>query len=113
MRGQKARASVEVEKQGLPKYYRVHGAVLSAWLCLPVTATLLNVPQVPDVLLIIQTEMSLFANILGFSVFGLAARFGQLGIQKRNLLDSACKYFSDFKPITSHLIANLQTPGHT
>ncbi|KAF8628037.1 hypothetical protein AX15_004152 [Amanita polypyramis BW_CC] len=32
--------------------------------------------------------MSLLANILGFSVFGLAARMGQLGIQKRNLLDN-------------------------
>lgn len=32
--------------------------------------------------------MALLANILGFSVFGLAARVGQLGIQKRNLLDS-------------------------
>ncbi|OBZ72159.1 hypothetical protein A0H81_07637 [Grifola frondosa] len=30
--------------------------------------------------------MSLFTNIVGFSLFGLAARFGQLGIQKRNLL---------------------------
>ncbi|TFK40167.1 hypothetical protein BDQ12DRAFT_601911 [Crucibulum laeve] len=29
--------------------------------------------------------MSLLANVLGFSLFGLAARFGQLGIQKRNL----------------------------
>ncbi|KAF9052475.1 hypothetical protein BDZ89DRAFT_907657, partial [Hymenopellis radicata] len=28
--------------------------------------------------------MSLLANVLGFSAFGLAARFGQLGIQKRN-----------------------------
>ncbi|RDB25960.1 hypothetical protein Hypma_006645 [Hypsizygus marmoreus] len=32
--------------------------------------------------------MSLLANILGFSAFGLAARVGQLGIQKRNLLDN-------------------------
>lgn len=32
--------------------------------------------------------MSLFANILGFATFGLAARFGQLGIQKRNLFSS-------------------------
>ncbi|KAF8896277.1 hypothetical protein BD779DRAFT_1668099 [Infundibulicybe gibba] len=30
----------------------------------------------------------MFANILGFSLFGLAARLGQLGIQKRNLLDN-------------------------
>ncbi|KAG5635808.1 hypothetical protein H0H81_010056 [Sphagnurus paluster] len=32
--------------------------------------------------------MSLLANILGFSAFGLAARVGQLGIQRRNLLDN-------------------------
>ncbi|KAF8802465.1 hypothetical protein BYT27DRAFT_7196657 [Phlegmacium glaucopus] len=29
--------------------------------------------------------MSLLANIIGFSLVGLAARIGQLGIQKRNL----------------------------
>ncbi|EJD06833.1 uncharacterized protein FOMMEDRAFT_117834 [Fomitiporia mediterranea MF3/22] len=28
--------------------------------------------------------MALISNILGFSALGLAARFGQLGIQKRN-----------------------------
>ena len=33
--------------------------------------------------------MALFSTILGFSMFGLGARIGQLGIQKRNLLDSA------------------------
>ncbi|KAI1796873.1 hypothetical protein LXA43DRAFT_1089408 [Ganoderma leucocontextum] len=32
--------------------------------------------------------MSLFANIVGFSLFGLAARMGQLGIQKRPILDN-------------------------
>jgi len=32
--------------------------------------------------------MPLLANILGFSAFGLAARMGQLGIQKRNVLDN-------------------------
>ncbi|KAG6862534.1 hypothetical protein C0995_000082 [Termitomyces sp. Mi166 len=32
--------------------------------------------------------MSLLANILGFSAFGLAARIGQLMIQKRNILDN-------------------------
>lgn len=32
--------------------------------------------------------MSLLANILGFSAFGLAARIGQLMIQKRNILES-------------------------
>jgi len=31
--------------------------------------------------------MPLLANIIGGSLFGLAARLGQLGIQKRNLLD--------------------------
>jgi len=29
--------------------------------------------------------MSLLANVVGFSLVGLAARFGQLGIQKQNL----------------------------
>ena len=33
--------------------------------------------------------MSLLANVVGFSLFGLAARMGQLGIQKRPILDSA------------------------
>lgn len=33
--------------------------------------------------------MSLLANIVGFSLFGLAARVGQLGIQKRPIFDSA------------------------
>ncbi|KAJ3479526.1 hypothetical protein NLI96_g8993 [Meripilus lineatus] len=32
--------------------------------------------------------MSLLSNIVGFSLFGLAARFGQLGIQKRNLFEN-------------------------
>ncbi|KAI0078748.1 hypothetical protein K474DRAFT_801583 [Panus rudis PR-1116 ss-1] len=32
--------------------------------------------------------MSMLANIVGFSLFGLLARFGQLGIQKRNLFDN-------------------------
>ncbi|KAJ3565058.1 hypothetical protein NP233_g7888 [Leucocoprinus birnbaumii] len=32
--------------------------------------------------------MPMLSNILGFSLFGLAARFGQLGIQKRNLFDN-------------------------
>ncbi|RPD60138.1 hypothetical protein L226DRAFT_535071 [Lentinus tigrinus ALCF2SS1-7] len=32
--------------------------------------------------------MSLIANIVGFSLFGLAARVGQLGIQKRPLFDN-------------------------
>ena len=33
--------------------------------------------------------MALLSSILGFSLFGLGARVGQLGIQKRNLLESA------------------------
>ena len=33
--------------------------------------------------------MSLLANIVGFSLFGLAARVGQLGIQKRPIFESA------------------------
>ncbi|KAI8969499.1 hypothetical protein BD414DRAFT_428466 [Trametes punicea] len=32
--------------------------------------------------------MSLLSNIVGFSLFGLAARIGQLGIQKRNVLEN-------------------------
>ena len=32
--------------------------------------------------------MALLSSILGFSAVGLAARIGQLGIQKRNLFES-------------------------
>ncbi|KAI0749798.1 hypothetical protein C8Q80DRAFT_647386 [Daedaleopsis nitida] len=32
--------------------------------------------------------MSLLTNIVGFSLFGLAARVGQLGIQKRPMLEN-------------------------
>jgi len=32
--------------------------------------------------------MALLSTVLGFSVFGLASRFGQLAIQKRNLMES-------------------------
>ncbi|THH09179.1 hypothetical protein EW146_g8756 [Bondarzewia mesenterica] len=32
--------------------------------------------------------MALLSSVLGFSLFGLAARIGQLGIQKRNLFDN-------------------------
>ncbi|ETW83159.1 hypothetical protein HETIRDRAFT_316714 [Heterobasidion irregulare TC 32-1] len=32
--------------------------------------------------------MALLTSIFGFSLFGLAARLGQLGIQKRNLFDN-------------------------
>lgn len=41
--------------------------------------------------------MSLLANILGFSAVGLAARFGQLGIQKRNLFESTPILVSSLK----------------
>ena len=34
------------------------------------------------------TTMGLLSNIVGFSLFGLAARIGQLGIQKRNPFES-------------------------
>jgi|ERR1700722_6090789 len=53
--------------------------------------------------------MSLLSNIVGFSLFGLAARFGQLGIQKRSLISST------FTSQHSQLIADctLQDPlGH-
>jgi hypothetical protein len=32
--------------------------------------------------------MPLLTNIVGFSLFGLLSRFGQLGIQKRSLVDN-------------------------
>lgn len=32
--------------------------------------------------------MALLTTITGFSLFGLASRFGQLAIQKRNLMDN-------------------------
>ncbi|EIW57605.1 uncharacterized protein TRAVEDRAFT_48639 [Trametes versicolor FP-101664 SS1] len=32
--------------------------------------------------------MSLLTNIIGFSIFGFAARVGQLGIQKRGLFEN-------------------------
>jgi len=32
--------------------------------------------------------MALLSSILGFSLFGFGARIGQLGIQKRNLLEN-------------------------
>jgi hypothetical protein len=36
--------------------------------------------------------MALLSSILGFSLFGLSARVGQLGIQKRNLLESTSSF---------------------
>jgi len=38
--------------------------------------------------------MSLIANIVGFSLFGLAARFGQLGIQQKNLFHNMSGHFA-------------------
>ncbi|EPQ52886.1 hypothetical protein GLOTRDRAFT_101127 [Gloeophyllum trabeum ATCC 11539] len=32
--------------------------------------------------------MTVLTSVLGFSLFGLAARMGQLGIQKRNLMSN-------------------------
>ena len=37
-----------------------------------------------------RDAMAILGTIAGFSLFGLASRFGQLAIQKRNLMDSAC-----------------------
>ena len=42
-------------------------------------------------------SMALLSTVLGFSVFGLASRFGQLAIQKRNLMDSV--FFSSHPAI--------------
>jgi hypothetical protein len=39
-----------------------------------------------------STSMALLSSILGFSLFGLSARMGQLGIQKRNLLESTSSF---------------------
>lgn len=39
-----------------------------------------------------EENMALFTTITGFSLFGLASRFGQLAMQKRNLTDS--RFFS-------------------
>ena len=36
--------------------------------------------------------MALLSSIFGFSLFGLGARVGQLGIQKRNLLESTSSF---------------------
>lgn len=43
--------------------------------------------------------MALFTTIAGFSLWGLASRFGQLAIQKRNLMDSM--FFSFAIPFLS------------
>ena len=49
--------------------------------------------------------MALLSSILGFSLFGLGARIGQLGIQKRNILESACLHFppSTLNPLVPYL----------
>ncbi|KAG6334408.1 hypothetical protein ID866_4677 [Astraeus odoratus] len=38
--------------------------------------------------------MALLTTITGFSLFGLASRFGQLAIQRRNLMDSTSFSYS-------------------
>lgn len=42
--------------------------------------------------------MALLTSVLGFSLFGLSARFGQLGIQKRNLFDSEYSGWPRYPP---------------
>lgn len=46
-------------------------------------------------------SMALISTVLGFSAFGLASRFGQLAIQRRNLMDSVL--FSTEYPTSIHL----------
>jgi hypothetical protein len=46
--------------------------------------------------------MPMLSSILGFSLFGLSARIGQLGIQKRNLLESMSSFPSS--PSSTHKI---------
>ena len=55
--------------------------------------------------------MSLLANIVGFSLVGLAARFGQLGIQKQNLFKSV--YLFRIVPVSflAPLILSFIDPG--
>ena len=47
--------------------------------------------------------MALLSSILGFSLFGLSARIGQLGIQKRNLLESTSSFPSPPSSTPSHI----------
>lgn len=47
--------------------------------------------------------MTLFANVVGFSLFGLLARVGHLGIQRRNIFDSA---YPQLNP-TNHFIPTI------
>ena len=56
--------------------------------------------------------MSLLANVVGFSLVGLAARFGQLGIQKQNLFMSSylfCILSVDFR---AKLLLLSSYPGY-
>ena len=55
--------------------------------------------------------MSLLANIVGFSLVGLAARLGQLGIQKQNLFMSVYLFRILFKTEIS-LILPVDPGGH-
>lgn len=43
----------------------------------------------PHIFTILPAAMTLFSSVLGFSLFGLGARVGQLAIMKRNIFDSA------------------------
>lgn len=54
-----------------------------------------------------HSPMALLSTVLGFSAFGLASRFGQLAIQKRNLMDSAFYSYNPVKHIFEML--SLQT----
>lgn len=59
------------------------------------------------------TTMSLFANIVGFSLFGLAARLGQLGIQKRNLFESTPRSFPSPPQAGVWFSSDSCSPGET
>ena len=59
--------------------------------------------------------MPLLSSILGFSLFGLGARIGQLGIQKRNLLESTFLSSSPSSiqsPIRSARVADFLSFSH-
>lgn len=55
--------------------------------------------------------MSLLANVVGFSLVGLAARFGQLGIQKQNLFMSVYLFRILFMAKISLILA-VDPGGH-
>ena len=69
------------------------GVYLSMLLLLPHSDMPINVEvrrRSPLLLSFAQklSPMALLSTVLGFSAFGLASRFGQLAIQRRNLMDS-------------------------